>query len=160
MKKGKKLSLSNESIRQIVGIPLDAEELKPPPEYYQLKKEVRAKQTEVRNLRKRWWSDHKDLEVLAEKVRVQVQAERHDDADLEDMLDPMHHGARDGHEHVDLADVPRRQTIRKSLTGQLAGGQWEKRGSMGPGAMAGLGLETDGTRKHWRGPYSRRSDAS
>lgn len=77
MKRGKKLSLSNEAIRQIVGIPLDAEEVKPPPEYFALKKEVRVKQNEVRSLRKKWWVDHHDLEFVVEKVRQQALAAGH-----------------------------------------------------------------------------------
>lgn len=73
-KKGKSVNLSKELIRDILGISADAEEVKPPPEYYQLKKEVRAKQNEVRALRKKWWTDHKDLDSIADKVRQQVQA--------------------------------------------------------------------------------------
>mmetsp|Transcript_90505 Transcript_90505/g.156906 ORF Transcript_90505/g.156906 Transcript_90505/m.156906 type:complete len:1556 (+) Transcript_90505:120-4787(+) len=67
MKKGK--AVSSDAIREIVGANMSAEETKPPPEYFSLKKEVRVKQNEVRGLRKRWWSDHKDLDALVEKVR-------------------------------------------------------------------------------------------
>merc|ERR1712193_144519 len=69
MKRGKISALSNESIKQIVGGQLNAEDIKPPPELAQLRKEVRAKQNEVRSLRKRWWQDHKDLDLLSEKVK-------------------------------------------------------------------------------------------
>lgn len=69
MKRGRSDVLNNDSIKQIVGGPLTAEEQKPPPEYQSLKKEVRSKQNEVRGLRKRWWTDHKDLDSLAEKVK-------------------------------------------------------------------------------------------
>merc|ERR1719506_2198318 len=69
MKRGRSTVLSNDAIREIVGGPLTAEESKPPPEFASLKKEVRAKQNEVRALRKRWWTDHKDMDLLAEKVK-------------------------------------------------------------------------------------------
>jgi len=75
MKRGKSSVMNSESIRQIVGGPLSAEEVAPPPEYAALKKEVRTKQNEVRILRKKWWTDHKDLDILAEKVKHHVHLE-------------------------------------------------------------------------------------
>merc|ERR1719453_2902343 len=68
MKRGKGPDTA-EVIRNIIGGQLTAEESKPPPEFASLKKEVRAKQNEVRALRKRWWTDHKDMDLLAEKVK-------------------------------------------------------------------------------------------
>lgn len=65
MKRGNIAHLSNEAIRQIVGVDFEDEGDKPPPEFLQMKKELRQKQNEVRNLRKKWWEDHKDLEVVA-----------------------------------------------------------------------------------------------
>merc|ERR1719502_1566758 len=78
MKRGKHSASNDDSIREILGGPLSAEELKPPPEYAALKKEVRAKQNEVRNLRKRWWTDHKDLDLLTEKIRHHEHKEEED----------------------------------------------------------------------------------
>lgn len=68
MKRGKASNMTREELRRIAGIPDDSEEAKPPPEYFQLKKEVRNKQTEVRSLRKRWWADHRDLEGIVAKT--------------------------------------------------------------------------------------------
>eukprot|EP00932_Pfiesteria_piscicida_P021297 SRR837773.809.p2 GENE.SRR837773.809~~SRR837773.809.p2 ORF type:complete len:270 (-),score=113.75 SRR837773.809:77-814(-) len=64
--------MTQEQLREFIGIPEDDEDMKPPAEYFALKKEVRAKQAEVRALRKKWWSDHKDLEFILEKAKKQV----------------------------------------------------------------------------------------
>jgi hypothetical protein len=68
MKKGRGINLDSELVRSIVGNN-DQADAKPPPEHAVLKKDLRAKQNEVRNLRKRWFEDHKDLDMLAEKVK-------------------------------------------------------------------------------------------
>lgn len=67
MKSGTNLA-SLEAITSILHIDkiVDA---KAPPEYFPLKREVKAKQDEVRRLRKKWWLDHKQLESLIHTVR-------------------------------------------------------------------------------------------
>jgi len=69
MKQGKATHMTREQLRHALGMPDDSEKLKPPPEYFALKKEVRLKQNEVRSLRKRWWDDHKEFDIIVEKAR-------------------------------------------------------------------------------------------
>lgn len=58
-------------VREILGIQ-DEEEVKAPSAYYQMKKELREQQEQVRVLRKKWWDDHRDFDGLVEKVRNQM----------------------------------------------------------------------------------------
>jgi len=43
--------------------------MKPPPEFFHLRKELRNKQNDVRSLRQKWRVDHRDFVPLLEKVR-------------------------------------------------------------------------------------------
>lgn len=59
------------SVRQILGVHHE-EEVKAPPAYHQMRKELKEQQDKVRILRKKWWDDHRDFDGLVEKVRNQM----------------------------------------------------------------------------------------
>lgn len=84
-------NLTMEAIRDIVGN-TGEDEVKPPPEYFQLKREVRQKQDHVRRLRKKWWTDRKDLDNLADKVRqltgLSARNMENDSGELQDRIVP------------------------------------------------------------------------
>lgn len=79
---GKMTIAAAASLRQSMGMSTQVQDHKPPPEYFDLKKELREKQEAVRGLRKRWWMDHKDLESIVGKQAAQAahpsQANRRD----------------------------------------------------------------------------------
>lgn len=63
-------------VYQIIGRPdEDAAAVKPPPEIAQLKKEIRRINEEIKVMRKRWWTDHKDVDQLAAKIRAELRAD-------------------------------------------------------------------------------------
>jgi len=66
---GKYNRLKLEELKLLCGIYPDEEEVKPPPEFFAVKKEVRVKQAEIRDLRKQWWQQHKDFDALVEEAR-------------------------------------------------------------------------------------------
>eukprot|EP00931_Biecheleriopsis_adriatica_P100990 TRINITY_DN76219_c0_g1_i1.p1 TRINITY_DN76219_c0_g1~~TRINITY_DN76219_c0_g1_i1.p1 ORF type:complete len:1284 (-),score=341.43 TRINITY_DN76219_c0_g1_i1:333-4184(-) len=70
MKKKGTTSLTD-TVKGIMGVS-DAEEVKPPPEFFQLKREVKLQQAKIKDFRKKWWQDHKDFDFVVEKVRQQV----------------------------------------------------------------------------------------
>lgn len=93
MKKSKGGSVSIEKMREIVGIPMNEnQDMKPPPEYYQLRKEVRQRHNEVKKLRKAWWDDHKDLDIILSRARKQalMGLRPEFEGDYHDELDEMH----------------------------------------------------------------------
>jgi hypothetical protein len=110
MKRGNNARLSNEAIRQIVSVDLKDDDEKPPPEFLQMKKELRQKQFEVRKLRKKWWTAHKDLEAFA---RMTTTASRASIMQL-NQADPV---GSDGSQHqpcgLPLAEVP--QLVHRNL---------------------------------------------
>lgn len=67
MKKGR-AGCSVEVIKAIMGAH-EMEEVRAPPEYFRMKKEVRQQQEKVRSLRKRWHADHKEFDAIVAAVR-------------------------------------------------------------------------------------------
>eukprot|EP00930_Biecheleria_cincta_P059120 TRINITY_DN4487_c0_g1_i3.p1 TRINITY_DN4487_c0_g1~~TRINITY_DN4487_c0_g1_i3.p1 ORF type:complete len:1064 (-),score=247.82 TRINITY_DN4487_c0_g1_i3:80-3271(-) len=61
-------------VRDIMGVTQAVDRVKPPAEYFALKKDLKLQQEKIRSMRKRWWLDRRDFEALAEKVRHQVGA--------------------------------------------------------------------------------------
>eukprot|EP00933_Yihiella_yeosuensis_P034958 TRINITY_DN28454_c1_g1_i1.p1 TRINITY_DN28454_c1_g1~~TRINITY_DN28454_c1_g1_i1.p1 ORF type:complete len:794 (+),score=217.94 TRINITY_DN28454_c1_g1_i1:234-2615(+) len=70
MKGGK---ISADAIKDIIGEQTTAE-VKPPPEYYELKKSVKKQQAEVRELRKRWMNDRKEFDKIVGEARQEAAA--------------------------------------------------------------------------------------
>lgn len=68
---GKKaVGLSDDEIRFVVGIAKDAVEVKPPPEYFHLKRDCNQQKRAVADIRKLWLPRHHELDSLAEKARA------------------------------------------------------------------------------------------
>lgn len=81
-----------EAVRNILGEE-ETSAVKPPPEYFTLRREIQQQRNKVRDLRKGWWSDHQNFQNVVDRVHLEMR--RHAESSPEEQLAHLEHKEKD-----------------------------------------------------------------